>query len=192
MSASRSQSVREPDGNSTTEDVGMRPVASYKNEAGLGCSADSINLLGAHSVAATARVGFLCGPSVPAPPRLHLLGTGLGQSRGRLATSGMHRVPPEAVGQGGKRGRTARVGNGVNGRAILMRWTASLSDSCQRSPYGTSMPGAGAVHLIKIAVRSGVKVQRRLSVSTSIRSGRIDEVASLWSSLLSCRLRAVL
>jgi hypothetical protein len=27
-----------------------------------------------------------------------------------------------------------------------------LSDSFQRSPYGTSMPGAGAVHLIKIAL----------------------------------------
>ena len=29
----------------------------------------------------------------------------------------------------------------------------SLSDSCQRSPYGTSRPGAGAVHLINFPCR---------------------------------------
>lgn len=60
-----------------------------------------------------------------------------------------------------------------------------LSDAFQRSPYGTSMPGAGAVHLIKIVRRSGGRVVCRLTPrSPAWRTQRLDRQSAVAPSCL--------
>lgn len=53
---------------------------------------------------------FLGRPPVREPSVLQLLSSAVGQTRRRRVTSGMHRVPPEADGQGGKGGGEPGLG----------------------------------------------------------------------------------
>jgi hypothetical protein len=46
-----------------------------------------------------------------------------------------------------------------------------LSDSFQRSPYGTAMPGAGAVHHIKSGARNRLDLQLMQLLSTTLKTG---------------------